>query len=584
MRNLARNALIPLAFCAVCGITDLRAQLSPAEIMPTGALVYVEARDLKSMLEGWLSSPEKKRWQESRHYQRFQNSRLFLKLTSRAEQFAVSAGFPILTEQLIPFAGRQSALGIYNPAEQEFLFLTELSAAERQILQLFRNKSRFEVRAQDGFTYYRNNQGGRMVCFAEIDPYLAVSTQEDLIRSALSLRKSPASRTSLARTREWQETMSSQESSDLRIFLAMGSLSEHPAFRREWLFGNAKELQPFQSIRNEIFFSSAQVREKRLLVRKEKLAAVSGSLPLELLERYSPNHQTYLLGYAAPELEPLATRMEQLLWNPVPLEHPGPPRPAAPLGYQELMEAYRRSPFEKSIDEPESLTEPSEGKSGTRPARPKLVQILASLGLQAVLETGSVLSPEDSPFHFTSYAFVLYAPGSANLSSEPLRGWIQDEFARLYTVSGYPGTWRRKVLAQVSYDTLETDAGLMPISVARIGNALVVANSEDSLRKILLTFQAGMPPRFFTTREPPALSLFARLEFREARDSFLRWQKALDYLQKQNAEEYSEPLFFSEDLGGLLQSLVRLQRVTLQRQTATDGVREEIVYDSLPRP
>ena len=101
MRSMQKFALLgPLALCITCliGWTLFRPQAGSThpldQMMPEGALLYIEARDFAGLLKDWNAAPERAAWTKSDDYRVFSNSRLFLRLGQASDQFAAAAGLP----------------------------------------------------------------------------------------------------------------------------------------------------------------------------------------------------------------------------------------------------------------------------------------------------------------------------------------------------------------------------------------------------------------------------------------------------------------------------------------------------------
>ena len=63
-----------------------------ADLIPAGALVYVEAKDFGALVSGWNASPEKTAWLTSDNYRAFARSRLFMRFEAAESEFAAAAG------------------------------------------------------------------------------------------------------------------------------------------------------------------------------------------------------------------------------------------------------------------------------------------------------------------------------------------------------------------------------------------------------------------------------------------------------------------------------------------------------------
>ena len=62
--------------------------------VPSGALLYLQAKDLSSLLADWNGSPQKQHWLQSSNYEVFSRSRLFVRLKGVSDQFTAAAGLP----------------------------------------------------------------------------------------------------------------------------------------------------------------------------------------------------------------------------------------------------------------------------------------------------------------------------------------------------------------------------------------------------------------------------------------------------------------------------------------------------------
>ncbi len=65
-----------------------------ATLIPSGALLFLEAKDFGTLLADWNGSAEKRVWLASANYQAFSRSSLFIKLERAQTEFATAAGVP----------------------------------------------------------------------------------------------------------------------------------------------------------------------------------------------------------------------------------------------------------------------------------------------------------------------------------------------------------------------------------------------------------------------------------------------------------------------------------------------------------
>src|SRR5262245_16723251 len=126
-----RRVLLLPALCAVIlGVSwgayraSVPAEPALSRYVPSGALLYLEARDFSSLLSDWNKSDEKKSWVKSKNYDQFCNSRLLLRLKSAGEEFSAAAGVPADANLLQQVAGKRTAFALYDIGKLEFLYVT----------------------------------------------------------------------------------------------------------------------------------------------------------------------------------------------------------------------------------------------------------------------------------------------------------------------------------------------------------------------------------------------------------------------------------------------------------------------------
>ena len=157
--------------------------------VPSGALLYLQARDFSALLVDWNRSPQKQAWLASSNYEVFSRSRLLLRLKEAGKQFADAAGLPADMNFLSQVAGGESALALYDIGKLQFVYITRLPSANAMQNQLWQARSKFEIRNAGGVTFYlrRDPESQREVEFAVSGNYLLLATREDLMAGALQL-------------------------------------------------------------------------------------------------------------------------------------------------------------------------------------------------------------------------------------------------------------------------------------------------------------------------------------------------------------------------------------------------------------
>ena len=191
-----KRAIVFLLAGAVClGVTWAAYQSVAVEepslsrFAPSGALLYLQAKDFASLVGKWNDSQEHQLWLKSANYEVFSRSRLFLRLKGASDQFAAAAGLPPDLNFLRQVAGKQSAVALYDIGKLQFLFITRLASANTMQSELWQRRSKFETRSAGGITFfYRSDpESEKEVAIAVNGDYLLLATREDLMADALQL-------------------------------------------------------------------------------------------------------------------------------------------------------------------------------------------------------------------------------------------------------------------------------------------------------------------------------------------------------------------------------------------------------------
>ena len=202
--------------------------------VPSGALLYLHAKDFSALLADWNGSPQKRAWLGSSNYEVFSRSRLLLRLQDAGKQFATAAGLPPDMNFMSQVAGTESAFALYDIGKLQFVFITRLPSANAMQNQLWQTRAKFETRNVGGTTFYlrRDPESQREVEFAVSEKYLLLATREDLMASALELIAGSKGRAIDAEPWFAQSVAASPSVGDLRMVLNLEKLCPVPIFVR----------------------------------------------------------------------------------------------------------------------------------------------------------------------------------------------------------------------------------------------------------------------------------------------------------------------------------------------------------------
>jgi hypothetical protein len=243
---------------------------SLSRFAPSGALLYLQAKDFASLVEGWNGSQERRLWIKSANYEVFSRSRLFLRLKGAGDQFATAAGLPTDLNFLKQVAGKQSAVALYDIGKLQFLYITRLAPANATQSELWQTRSKFETRSAGGipFFYRSDPESEREVAFAVNGDYLLLATREDLMAGALQLMAGSKDHSVEAEPWWSQSLAAAGAAGDLRMVLNLEKIVRSPYFRSYWVQQNITDMKQYGAAVSDLFLSGQEYREERVLVKK----------------------------------------------------------------------------------------------------------------------------------------------------------------------------------------------------------------------------------------------------------------------------------------------------------------------------
>ena len=556
---------IALTCAAIGWITFLAAEPAPTPLskyVPAGPLVYLETKNFSTLLGDWNSSTPKKQWLTSDNYEVFSRSRLFLRLNGASEQFAAAAGLPPDMNFLSQVAGERSVLALYDIGNLEFLYITYLPSAKSMQTPLWQTRSKFEPRSAGGVSFYlrRDPQSQREVAFAVSGDYLLLATREDLMAGALQLMAGQQDRTVEADQWWVQATTASGQAGDLRMVLNLGELVPNGYFRTYWVQQNITDLKQYSASVSDLFRSSRQYREERLLIRKEgaKLASsADGAAAASEVIRLVPGDA----GVYRAEANPSSDATFALLETKLLATHLGlaPPSQVAPQVQLTSGEEGGGSDLETRID-----LAPVE-RPAVQQSVSALKQLLDNTPLLASLRVQSTASNQGGVFVRIHSAIVLVARTE----------WNQDavysaftDFIRPGLTAGQLGVgWQPKS----GYEELD---GLWPLVASVRGKYLLVSDDPSLAEAILANFNRQSDGK-------PA-DLLAGFNHQQERADFARLSSVVD---RPNAtigdgeNRRAEPQFFSNNISSLSATLAAVSEEKIEMRSEGNKERQTVIYE-----
>ncbi len=552
--------------CAAIGwITYLAAAPAPpplSKYVPAGPLVYLEANDFSALLSDWNSSPQKKQWLTSDNYEVFSRSRLFLRLKGASDQFAAAAGLPPDMNFLSQVAGERSVFALYDIGNLQFLYITYLPSAKSMQTTLWQTRSKFEPRSAGGVSFYlrRDPQSQREVAFAVSGDYLLLSTREDLMAGALQLMSGKQDRT--VEGEQWwaQATVAAGQAGDLRMVLNLEELVPNGYFRTYWVQQNITGLKQYSASVSDLFRSSKQYREERVLIKKEEPKQASspdGPAAAAEVVRLVPSEAGVYEAEANPTSDAGLALLETKLLAP----HlgPVPPSQVAPQVQLTSGEQGGGSDLETRIDQA-----PGERPVAQQSLSP-LKELLDKTPLLASLQVQSTAPDQAGVFVRIHSAVILVAGSEWNQAA--VQSALTDFVRPGLTASQLGVGWQQRA----GYQELD---GLWPLVVSVRGKYLLVSDDTRLAEAILANFSRKSDRR-------PA-DLLAGFNHQQERANFARFSNVVDRPSASVADAENrrgEPQFFSSNLASVSSTLAAVSAEKIEVRTEGNKERQTVIYE-----
>jgi len=562
MKRIAIVLCLSVA-CAGIGWTGYRAAApapeSLSKFVPAGSQLYLEAKDFSALLHDWNSSSEKRAWIQSDNYEVFSRSRLFLRLKGAGEQFAAAAGLPPDMDFLSQVAGEHSVLALYDIGKLQFLYITYLPSARSSETKLWQTRARFEPRNAGGVDFYsrRDPESQREVAFAVSGDYLLLSTREDLMAGALQLMAGKQDRT--VENEPWwtQATSASGKTGDLRMVLDLQTLVPNGYFRTYWVQQNITDLSQYSAAVCDLFRSSKQYREERVLIRKkdpESPASAEALAAVAEITRLIPDDAGGYIAKANPTPEAIISLLQAKLLTP--RSGPAPVSHFAPQVVLTSGEQGSSADLETRIDQAPASASENESASVLKDLLEKSLP-RASLQIQT--------TDRDSAGVFVRMRSAIVIASRSDWNEATVQSAFSEAIRPGLTASQLGIGWAQKS----GYRQLD---GLFPLYVAARGKYLLV--SDDS------ALMQSMLAKASQRSERAPLELLAGFRHDRERGNFERFMRLVDRPGGASSENgVREPQFFSGNMSSLSATLSGVSAEHIEIRSEGSKVRQTVNYE-----
>jgi hypothetical protein len=528
-----------------------------SRFVPSGALLYLQAKDFSSLLADWDKSQEKESWLKSKNHEVFSQSRLLLRLRDAGGEFSKAAGVPTNVDLLHQVAGKQTALALYDIGKLQFLFITRRASSDSMQSALWLNRSTFETRTAGGvnFFYRKGPDSDREVAFAITGDYLLLATREDLMAGALQLLA--GSKDHCVEEEPWwsRSVAAAAPSGDLRMVLNLEKIVPSPYFRSYWVQQNITDMKQYSAAISDLTRSDKEYHEERTLLRRDtahdRPERMSAAAVAEILRLVPVN-----TGIYEAKADPDPKDSLELLTAKILAPHLGPAAteklaPQVQLGGGETGSS---SDLETRIDQPPVQNSVLGDSRGTLQAVFAKNHVLAQLQLQS--------TDRDSAGVFVRIHSAVAFLGASDWEEPAVHSALVD-FVRPGFTTGQLGLEWKTVSG---YSVLD---GLWPLAVAVRGKYLIISDNAPLLSGAL----DGL------NKKPAALApvFAAAFDHQRERENFVTLTKMLD-LGSGSPTNGGSPEFFSENIASLSFTLKNISSEKIAIRDAGDRQTQTVIY------
>lgn len=539
-----------------------------ATLMPSGALLCLEAPDFGHLLRDWDGSKVKADWLKSASYAVFSRSNLFTKLQEVYSQYGEAAGFLPDLKSVTEIAGTDSALALYEIRDVEFLYVSRIADADFMKSQLWAVRNKFEQRQAGGVSFYLRTDPAsrRTVAFAFAKGYLVLATRDDLVAQALELFAGGGN-PSIASDRWYHDAAAAASMrGELRLVMNLESLVKSVYFRSYWVQRNASVVRRYWAGTSDMKRTGAGITETRVLLRapdspEPAPAATNSGTVSNLLALVPPEAGLYKVWRASESSETAALIVQKLIAAQ-------PPRSsdwrAAPLAVSSDSRAGSEADLETRIDE-----QPLPSDAGISDSVAAVRAMVDKGGGHALLLVQSSSAVAGT---FVRLPSVIVLDGAEDWQRDSVRSSLSAAAGRLWTTSALGTGWVSATSARHSIESLD---GLGTLIFANQGRLLFLSNDAPFLTAVL--DRVGTTPV-----AADALTYAAGFRHLRERSNYERVMTALDFTASAGNAGFGRaegaPSLFSGNIASLSRVLSRVAEIRVTEADRGADTLQTVIY------
>lgn len=240
-------------------------------LLPQDPLIAVSWCEFSKTYETAMGLEAVKRHAQSKDKERFDKSKLALKLKARINDFSKFIGHDISIDDLKQLAGPHLAIGLYDIGELRFILLSDLDYTSQAALSYLTEYESLPTRKVGDRTYFVKDDPKKGLSFAiyKNEDFLAISNDISLIETTLSNLSKTESSQAFRQNTKWSyatKALPSLASRDSILFMDTERLKEDSYFRYYWVYNNRSEFSDYMAVVSGINLGENNLDEQRVVL------------------------------------------------------------------------------------------------------------------------------------------------------------------------------------------------------------------------------------------------------------------------------------------------------------------------------
>jgi hypothetical protein len=561
-------------------ITPKPDDFKQAEDFPRDALIYVQIRDLPSLINLWNESKLKENYLESDNFGEFENNHLALKLAERAQEISSSVGFFTDLDILATISENKAAVAVYDVGKIEFVFIAPMSEEKILASSFFANSSNFEeIKLDDGTIVHtletevdRQRQKQKILFTNFRGRFILATTEKYFLQTLENIEgKSPKNR--LSETLNFKQLAQKTTPNLATVWLDQTKLNDDWYFKHYWLMSGGEELKNLRAGMFDFEIQTDKLVEKRVfMTNSEKSARNIEPEIANRLNKLIPENIPFFQIQAAETANAAELISETLFDNRSSDEAEKPENPRKNYYFDDWGKSYSYNSLGSDFDE--QIDQKDDETSDLLPKNQNILNenLAKVIGEAQPIASVKMFSPQSLPsplFFDNRRALIISFQNRANLSSEMLEKSLVETAKNYLTVGNLNADfeWKDLQTTELKARQLKMPSLGWSFFYAFKNNELIFSNSEELLQEIV----AANNNR---AKFDGSFSEFSTINLIER-------QAAFDDIFGQIAiaeDTKTSDDFFAGNIASLLDVISVVERIEIKRNSEQNYLFEEIDF------